>query len=220
MSVEYWITRWQQQNIGFHLHEINPALLKTLPRLAVKKQQRCLLPLCGKSLDLIYLEKVFEHVIGIELSPLAVETFFSEQQRPAAIESQADFRVYKNAGLSLYCGDFFNFRKAFCPSIDLIYDRAALVALPVADRKRYIEHIKLFFSEHTVMFLITLQYAQTEMDGPPFSVESVEIEAGFGEQFRIELLETTDLVSNNSNLKNRNLSRLHECCYKIQKKLS
>lgn len=39
---------------------------------------RVFVPLCGKSLDMIWLAQQGHEVIGVELSPVAVEDFFRE----------------------------------------------------------------------------------------------------------------------------------------------
>lgn len=130
MTPEYWKQRWQAQQIGFHLQQVNPALIKFLPTLNLKKSDSCLIPLCGKSHDIRYLAKYFNTVIGIELSALAVDAFFAESNQTATLINDQYFNIYRHAGISIFCGDFFQFSAAQCPSIDLIYDRAALVALP------------------------------------------------------------------------------------------
>ncbi|MBB4815130.1 hypothetical protein HNP03_003766 [Pseudomonas rhodesiae] len=79
MEPEFWHDRWATNQIGFHQSDINPYLLRHWPSLALAHGAQVLVPLCGKSLDLIWLASLGHRVLGVELSEQAVQTFFSEQ---------------------------------------------------------------------------------------------------------------------------------------------
>src|SRR5450830_150029 len=79
MDSQFWRERWARNQIGFHLPEVNPYLQRHWPLLALAQGAKVLVPLCGKSLDLVWLASQGHRVLGVELSEQAVDAFFSEQ---------------------------------------------------------------------------------------------------------------------------------------------
>ena len=55
-----------------------------------------------------------------------------------------------------------------------MYDRASLIALPPEMRERYARHLAGILPPATQILLITLDYPQPEMPGPPFAVSAVK----------------------------------------------
>jgi thiopurine S-methyltransferase len=78
LQQEFWHERWQQNEIGFHDKEINEHLQQYWPAFNIALNSRIFVPLCGKSKDLLWLLAQGYEVIGVELSPLAVQAFFDE----------------------------------------------------------------------------------------------------------------------------------------------
>ena len=78
MDPEFWHERWGRDEIGFHKHEYNAHMTAFMGSLGLPKGAHVLVPLCGKSLDLLWLHQHGYRVSGIELSPRAIEDFFSE----------------------------------------------------------------------------------------------------------------------------------------------
>jgi len=107
MQPEFWHKKWESNQIGFHQPEVNPYLQRHWPDLAIPAQARVLVPLCGKSLDLLWLAGRGHRVLGVELSEKAVEDFFREQQLQPQVSEQGDFKVYRADAIELWCGDFF-----------------------------------------------------------------------------------------------------------------
>lgn len=216
MEPDFWHQRWQENKIGFHQDEVNPYLRQFWPDLGLSAPARILVPLCGKSLDLIWLMQQGYAVEGVELSELAVRAFFEEQGIEAQQSQQGEFQVWQSEGLRLWCGDFFKLTPAQLGPIDAVYDRAALVALPADMRQRYVQHMQTLVGE-VPHLLITLEYPQAQMDGPPFSVEQMEVEALFGERYRgTASHHCDDILSENDHLQKRGLQRLNECAYLLQ----
>lgn len=71
----------------------------------------------------------------------------------------------------------------------MVYDRAALVALPGEMRARYAAHLTAV-SKAAPQFLITFAYDQSQMEGPPFSVPGEEVRRLYENRYAI-----TDLTS-------------------------
>lgn len=189
MEKEFWKSRWESNQIGFHLNEFNPKLIAFFPRLQLIKNNIILVPFCGKTKDLLYLEEQGLVVIGVELSSLAVECFFAENNLSYKKSSESNFEVYQcqEKNITLYCGDFFTFTKINNQTIDAIYDRAALIALPPEMRVSYSEVINSFLSKKARLLLITITY-QENIEGPPFSVPESDVNRYYN-QYKIEILD-------------------------------
>lgn len=136
MQPEFWYKKWDSNQIGFHQAEANPYLQRYWPELAIAPSARVLVPLCGKSLDLLWLAGQGHQVLGVELAEKAVEEFFSEHQLQPQISEQGAFKVYRTVAFELWCGDFFALTAEDVAGCTALYDRAALIALPDAMRQR------------------------------------------------------------------------------------
>ena len=134
MQADVWHARWANNQIGFHLDEINPYLMRHLSRLRLQAGERILVPLCGKTLDLAWLAAQGLEVLGVELSEKAVSDFFEEHDLRPEIDQLDGFRRYRVAGITLLQGDFFALQAEHLAQCRAFYDRAALIALPPEQR--------------------------------------------------------------------------------------
>lgn len=217
MEEAFWQARWAQGQIGFHLQEVNPYLQQHWPSLSIAPGSQVLVPLCGKSLDMAWLAGQGLRVLGVELAERAVEDFFAEQGLQPEVEQQGVLRLYRAAGVEIYCGDFFNVQAEHVAGCTALYDRAALIALPETMRARYVEHLAAILPGNCRGLLVSLEYAQEEMSGPPFSVSQAEIDARLSPYWQIELLARHDVLNENWRFLQRGLSRLHESIYRLQR---
>mgnify|MGYP003732765815 FL=1 len=130
------------------------------------------------------LEQGFD-VVGVEIATLAIEDFFSESQIKYHQLSRPPFEIYQGVDdqVTLYQGDFFSFNASiYSGGVDLIYDRAGLIALPPAMRRRYIAHICSLLNSYpdASYMLICLEIDDRVVaDGPPFTVTHQELTDGF-----------------------------------------
>lgn len=166
-----------------------PGLKQYWPQLKLNPNPRVLVPLCGKSPDLAQLEEFGAAVTGVEISQKAILEFFEEQERQYDTESYAGFTIYHSGEIELWQGDFFKFPEHPRRDFDLIYDKAALVALPDKKRQTYAQKILCLAHSSTSVLLHHFLYPQKEMTGPPFSVLNEEISNYFSEDYHIQLLE-------------------------------
>lgn len=210
MQPDFWITRWQRGETGFHLDSVNGWLTRQFDALLLKPGDHVFLPLCGKSLDLRFLADRGLRVTGIELSPLAVESFFREQQLVPTVRQHGDIAVYEHDRLRVLCGDFFALTPELLGPVDAVFDRAALVALPPEMRPHYAAHLLSLLPPGTRMLLVAFDYAQAEMSGPPFSVPQAEIRALFGPRCDIAALGREDILEREPRFRERGLTRLVE----------
>ena len=218
MQHDFWHQRWQQNQIGFHNQQTNPYLKKYWPELNLKPGSRVLVPLCGKSLDMLWLLAQGYEVLGVELSPLAVEAFFTENQLTVRQRQQGMFVVYESQGLSLFCGDFFVLTATDLQGVDAVFDRAALVALPTEMRVDYVAKLQQILPAGIPSLLVAFDYPQQEMSGPPFSVPFAEIQSHFGAAWEIELLTTQDILDCEPHFRDKGLSRMQEQVYRLSKR--
>jgi thiopurine S-methyltransferase len=94
--------------------------------------------------------------------------------------------------------------------VSAVYDRASLVALPPEMRERYASHLASILPHGTRVLLVTFDYPQAEMQGPPFAVSVQEVEALYGKYADIRLLAQEDALEQNPRFKQRGMSRLQE----------
>lgn len=213
MQHEFWLERWQRGETGFHQAQANPWLMKQLPALVLPAGGYVFVPLCGKAHDLRFLADRGFRVTGIELSPLAVESFFREQGLQADVSVMGELTVYTTANLRIFCGDFFRLDAATLGPVDAIFDRAALVALPPSMRTDYALHLAKLATPGCRNLLVSFDYPQAEMNGPPFSVPQSEIRALFGAHFDIAALGREDILDAEPRFRDRGLTRLTETCW-------
>jgi thiopurine S-methyltransferase len=212
MEPQFWHDRWQLNEIGFHQEKAHPALSDYWP-LAGLAQAQVFVPLCGKSLDMAWLRRQGHSILGIELSPLAVTDFFLFQGLTASTHLADGFQWYESSGFRLLCGDFFNLKPKHLQKVEAVYDRAALVALPPPLQARYAEHLLYLLPQRPPILMITFEYDEAEMAGPPFSVTEQRIEEWFGHAYSIEKLSAIDALDSQPGLKSRGLGSLLEKVY-------
>ncbi|MGU3309254.1 thiopurine S-methyltransferase [Pseudomonas sp. M5A4_2d] len=217
MEPKFWQERWARNQIGFHLPEVNPYLLRHWPTLGLADGAKVLVPLCGKSLDLIWLASLEYPVMGVELSEQAVEAFFSEQSLTPHIRQQGVFKVYQSGLIEVWCGDFFALDAGAVNDCTALYDRAALIALPPLMRAQYTEHLNSLLRPGCKGLLITLDYDQTQKVGPPFAVTDEEVRVLLGSRWGQEVLEERDILSESWKAMQDGVTRLEERAYRLDK---
>lgn len=218
MHGDFWQARWAQGQIGFHQDQVNPYLRRYWPGLALPEEARVLVPLCGKSRDLAWLADQGHRVLGVELARKAIEDFFVEQQLQPQVSRQGVFDVYRAADIELWCGDFFALKAEHLQGCAALYDRAALIALPTEMRVRYAAHLGAILAPGTRGLVVTLDYEQAQMDGPPFALCDAEVQTLLARDWRLELLESRDVLAENGRFRQRGLQRLDERVYRVSRR--
>lgn len=216
METEFWLERWRRRETGWHLDEINTHLQEHWPRLGLRPGTSVLVPLCGKTLDLLWLVSQGLSVIGVELSQIAVEELFEEHGLTPTITEISGFRRYQTDELTLLCGDFFDLAPEQIVGIGAVFDRASLIALPPDMRQRYASQMHRLLPQGLDTLLITLSYDQSEMSGPPFSVREPEIQALYGTTHHIERLASFDALAESPQFRRRGLTDLREEVYRLR----
>lgn len=217
MHEEFWQARWAQNEIGFHQPQVNAHLQRHLDRLGLAPGARVLVPLCGKSLDMAWLASQGLRVLGVELAEKAVAAFFSEQGLVPSVTRQGAFVAYAGAGIEILCGDVFALSAEQVADCAGVYDRAALIALPPAMRQRYVAHLPAILPRSCQGLLVTLDYEQSLMDGPPFAVGETEVRALYAPGWQLETLDVQDVLDESPRFRERGLTRLEERVYRLSR---
>jgi len=187
MQHDFWHKKWEKNEIGFHLAEANPLLVKHLPTLQLKQGARIFLPLCGKTLDIACLLAAGYRIAGAELSSIAIEDLFSSLNLTPNIKQLGEVTHYSALNIDIFVGDIFTVSPAMLGAVDAIYDRAALVALPEEMRKRYTAHL-MALTNNAPQLLICFEYDQSLHAGPPFSICADEVKQHYQARYDLTFL--------------------------------
>jgi len=213
MKKDFWLERWEKEETGFHEKVVNPYLIRFWSELHLAPDSMVFVPLCGKSVDMQWLHEQGHPLVGVELSDIAVQAFFRENGYTPQYSSQTKFKQYKANDLRILCGDFFDLSRDELAGVKAVYDRAAMVALPPHMRASYVRHLVKILQPGTKILLVTFDYPQTEMSGPPFALAGGEVETLYREHAAVRLLEKIDVLAENPRFQKRGLTRLQESIY-------
>jgi thiopurine S-methyltransferase len=215
MQPDFWLGLWDRGHIHFQQPAASRYLDQHWQMLKVESAGTVFVPLCGKSLDMVWLRDHGHAVIGVELANIALETFCVEHGIPARRRIEPRFDVYDAPGFELLCGDFFDISPARLGPIAAIYDRAALISWSADMREAYARHMTSLTPSGISTLLVTLEYPQEQKSGPPFSVTTAEVARLYAGHHSIEELSRGDILSSEPRLRVRGITQLHEVCYRL-----
>ncbi len=219
MSTNRWHESWKSGKIGFHQERFNTRLEKFWPTLGLEANGSVLVPLCGKSLDMLFLHQLGHPVVGIELSEIAVEAFFVENQLSFERTQTGNLQEFTGTGtalgIRLLAGDLFDLETAQTGPLKGFYDRASLIALPPETRRRYVDKLASLLPSGASGLLIGLSYDPSKMSGPPFSVPDAEVQALFARDFQVSELARSSGPERLGNLADRGLDTMDEHVYQL-----
>ena len=213
LQPEFWHERWRTGQIAFHRSAVDRHLVRHWPDLRLAADSRVFVPLCGKSLDLDWLRQRGHSVVGVELSAAALESFCMEHGIAARRRIGDGFDVYEAERLQLYRGDFFALTPQRLGPVAAVYDRAALISWVAELRASYVRHLTHLTNPGTRSLLVTLEYPQEQMKGPPFSVSADEVARLYAGHHEIRELSRDDILADEPRLRSRGVTRLQEVCY-------
>lgn len=218
MHAEFWLERWQLDQIGFHQAEVNSYLRQFWRGLDIPSNAAVFVPLCGKSLDMVWLAQQGHRVMGVELSRIAVQDFFKDRQLEPQVTVKDDLERWSAGLYELWCGDFFSLRPEHLSQVAAVFDRAALIALRTEQRAAYVQHLEDLLPAAAQVLLVSLTYPQSQMKGPPFAVPEAEVRALFAGR-NVDKLHDVDVldVEENARFKARGLSAMTEQVYRIRR---
>ncbi|MBE0453447.1 thiopurine S-methyltransferase [Roseovarius autotrophicus] len=192
MEAGFWHDRWKTGQLGFHEGQVNRMLAAHLGALGLTSGARIFLPLCGKTRDIAWLRSQGYRVAGAELSDVAVRQLFDELDVKPVIARKGDLTLYAAPGLDIFVGDIFDLTAEQLGAVDAVYDRAALVALPEDMRRKYATHLTTITGT-APQLLVTFEYDQTLMEGPPFSISEEGAAQFYQADFHIAMLDKAEV---------------------------
>jgi thiopurine S-methyltransferase len=217
MNTDFWLARWAKHEIGFHQQHINEYLVQHWPQLQIPQGETVFVPLSGKSLDMRWLQERGYRVLGVEIANNACRQFFQEWNVTPSVTVNGKFERWEAQGVTLLCGDFFDLKSEDVANVRVVFDRAALVALPPPLRQTYAVKLREILSARVPILLVAPDYDQLEMQGPPFAVPPSEVHGLFTGCTVDELaaVDVTDLPEN-ARFRQRGLTKLMERVFRIE----
>ena len=192
MDPSFWHQRWEKNEIPFHEREANRSLVKYFEELSLREASRIFIPLCGKTRDIAWLLSHGYRAAGAELSEVAVKQLFMELGIEPDISQVGEVTHWRAKTIDIFVGDIFQLSRKILGPVDAIYDRAALVALPEDMRTRYAEHL-MEITNKAPQLLICYEYDESMMEGPPFSVNSEDVNRHYRDSYDLTLVGSTDI---------------------------
>ena len=194
MKEEDWKRMWDAEDIGFHYNQVHPDILKH-ENLFLKPNCRVYVPLCGKSVDLAYLDKKGYEVVGCEFAERAVKDFFQEQKLEYSVttDGATNVSIYKanSKRITIYVGDFFVLTSTVIGKFDAIWDRGALVAINKEDQQKYVQTLQDVMNPNCKSLINLISITGKDYFGPPHSLSINDIKNLFGESFETKQVDAT-----------------------------
>ena len=226
MEKDFWLQRWQNEETGFHQESLNPYLGHFYgdkgPALEKRQSLKVFVPLCGKSLDMLWLAQNSYEVLGVECSEIAVKDFFEDHKLEYQVIEDKLFKRYISEAsedgrrrIEILLGDFFDLSVDNLEGVTDIFDRASMIALPKAMRLQYAEKMLQLQASGIKALLITLTYPEDQMEGPPFSISEEEINKYYAKNFKIDKLIAKNIINQEPSFQKRAVTELIETAYKL-----
>ncbi len=147
-----------------------------------------------------------------------MEAFFDEAGLQPARHTNRLGEHWAAGAFEIICGDAFALKREDLADIAGVYDRGAMVALPPPLRRRYVESVYAALPEGCLGLLLTLEYPQHEMAGPPFDIDETEVLRELAD-WQPTLLERRDLLASEPRYRERGLSAMHTAAYCLRHRI-
>lgn len=197
-SIEFFKQeRWLRGNTPWQLTQPHHCLVNNLHRLLDGRRAQdlnILVPLCGKSIDLIYLkDQGFNQIIGVEGVDIGIHEFsletgvsLTEKTLP---ESEVRSFESEDGRLKILNTDFFSLDHPLINgSIDCVWDRGSLVAINPVNRQVYAETMRRLMKNEFRYLLSVLDYDPKERKSANHPVSHDDVKNIFGSFASIEKL--------------------------------
>ncbi|XP_037072003.1 probable thiopurine S-methyltransferase [Pollicipes pollicipes] len=192
---EVWHAQWSEGRIDFHLPAVCPDLERWYRRLVPDEQPRTVLvPLCGKSVDMVWLYQKGHTVIGIEGIEKAIVDFFTENNIDFSKIAVGSYTLYQtpDGRLRVYHADICRLDPETVGAVDAIWDRASYVAVRREDRPRYAAFLRAVMAPGCRYLLSSVEYEPNPFSGTPQSVTPADFRPEFEPVADIECLAVRD----------------------------
>lgn len=216
VNLERWYGRWSTGTTRWHRSTVHPALLEHIEKddtdvlVPGTKGARILVPLCGKTVDLAYLaaSNKVETVVGVDGIRKALDEFAQEhaalnvreiKNESISTNKNIKFERFQGDSIVLLKGDFFDLDDTVVTEkFDVVWDRAAMVAIQPALRQDYVGIIrKVLKRGGTVLLSVYVRPDGSKTKGPPFLIDEEEVRRLYHDE---EWVESVELLSSRSAL--------------------
>ena len=221
--MNFWEKRWLNGQTGWHNAEVNANLVKHSSTVFTKDNPSILVPLCGKSMDMQWLQEQGANITGVDLARQALHEYFEDRNQEFTEGSQSGLTYYSSTNpisdsLQLFHANIFDVRPNAFKAFDAIYDRAALVALLPEQREQYAQHCLSLLKPGGTILLITYDSPVEDDQGPPFPVRPGTIQRLFQEASECEQIDEVHMTKDtNERLQKRGLDWSRSDIWKITK---
>jgi len=212
-----WHSRWKSNKIGWHADQVNQNLIEYFSKLNLVDGDKIFVPLCGKSVDMLYLLQRGLKVVGVEMSEIAAKQFFNENKLEYSVSKADDLILYEGDGIQIFCGDFFTLTANHLVGVKAVYDRASLIALDKALRQKYVNHLNDIILKDVRVLLLTLNYPQHQRVDPPFAVSKSEVDSLYGGSFEFQELQNISDIENEPMFLLQGVDFVKKAVYCLQK---
>ncbi len=212
-----WLKFWENNETNWHGDKITQELVEYFELFELEPRDKVFVPLCGKSLDMLYIMNQGFSVVGVEISEIGVRQFFRENDLTYKITRVDDFNLYSSENLEIYCGDFFSLTSKHLNNVKAVLDSKSLIALEPDLRQKYVKYLNDIISVGARILLVTLQYPQHQMSGPPFSVDKSEVESLFSMTFENRELRSFNDIENGLKLERAGVDFINNAAYCLRK---
>lgn len=203
-SIHDWSKCWINKSTNWHRSIYSPDLLRFYPSCIAKmgRKSTVLVPLCGKTLDLIWLAGNGEKVIGIEVVEQACHEFFRENNIPYVVEKvqSGDCRIFTSQvdalDITIFNCDFYALTVELTGRrCDAVWDRGSFVAINPDMRIPYAKQLASLMNNGGKSLLSALEYDYRERHdpGPPFCISEDVVHDAFSAFASIIRLQTSVL---------------------------
>lgn len=198
LSVKDWNEKfWKSSsdNPSFHVSSPHRTLIKYYNQIFKDdSEKRVFIPLCGKSLDMLYLTDQGHEVVGVEFSDFAVKSFFEDSKLDYTKEAIKNFVIWKSKdpakNVTIYQGDFYEVESKTLGFFDVVWDRGSFTAINIDDRELYTD-IMFQIMKPSARYLVQVcKYDGSLYGGPPHYVTEHAMKSTFGRKCNFEKLET------------------------------
>jgi len=176
-----------------------------------------LVPLCGKTLDLAWLARRSESVVGVEFVEKAARDYFRERDLRPTVEPGPPLTL-GHERTQIVVSDFFTLAASDVGQPNLAYDRAALVAVAPERRAEYLTQLWRLLAPGAGVLLVSFEHDIGS--GPPFSVDErdglFDRAKKLGASFRRELVESRDILEDEPRFRERGATFLRELVWFLQ----
>jgi len=167
----FWHDAWASGIVTPRVARPDTTLEMHWASLDVATGSRVLVPMCGRSGDLRWLQSHGYLPVGVEISPIPCREFFVELGVIPARTAHGSFVQWHGSDVTILQGNVFDLDDTY----DAAVDRGALVAVSPSRREIYAYHLKTCLTPGAPILLVAVEYDPTRQSGPPYPVFSDEV---------------------------------------------